>query len=120
MTKKGSQNDVLSIEDIFAAPDLAEEVMEIPEWGGAIKIKALTKGQQQDARTRSMVAGEINADKLEMYIFIYGVAEPQFTEEHFGKLRAKSYGVIDRVLRRIMQLSGMDVWAEQRAERSFR
>ncbi len=113
-------NGYLTIEDIMKAPDTVTEEMDVPEWGGKIVIKSLTKGQQQDARHKARRGGEIDTDLLEMYMLIAGVAEPQFTEEHFGMLRQRSFGVIENVLRQIMRISKMDQESIRQAQNSFR
>ena len=40
---------ILTVDEILAADDLKEEVVPCPEWGGAVKVKGLTKAQIQKA-----------------------------------------------------------------------
>jgi hypothetical protein len=46
---------ILSVEDILTAPDIAEKVVEVPEWGGAVKIRSFTKARQIALRNEAMV-----------------------------------------------------------------
>jgi|TARA_Y100000310_G_scaffold320215_1_gene376411 hypothetical protein len=116
---QASQNGYLTIEDIAKAPDTVTEELDVPEWGGRLVIRSLTKGQQQDARRKSMREGEISTDLLEMHVFITGVVEPAMTEEHFGMLRQKSFGVVEGITRKIMKVSGMDQASIAKAQASF-
>jgi hypothetical protein len=50
---------------------------------------------------------EIDNDALEAMLFIEGVVDPQFTMADYGKLQAKSMAAMTRVLREIMDASGL-------------
>ncbi|NOZ27960.1 MAG: hypothetical protein GXP39_07910 [Chloroflexi bacterium] len=110
---------ILSVEQVLEAPDLEERVIEVPEWGGAVRIRSFSKATQQELRKKATVKGEIDGDRLEMLMFIHGVVDPAFTEEHYELLRKKSAGAIDRVLRAILELSGLTREAVEEAKRSF-
>jgi hypothetical protein len=111
---------ILTVEAILAAKDLKEEVVEVPEWNGAVKVRAFSKKGQQEIREMATVDDEIQTDRLEMYMFLRGVIEPHMSDDQYELLRDKSAGVIDRILQRIMELSGMTLEAQKRAEKSFR
>lgn len=110
---------ILTAEQIFEIKDLIEETMEIPEWNGSIVVKSFSKKQQQEIREMSEVDGEIDAERLEMFMFIRGVVDPQFTDDQYELLREKNAGVMDRILTRLMQMSGMAPEQQQAAERKF-
>lgn len=112
-------NRILTLEQVLEAPDLEEREVEVPEWGGSVKIRSFSKAAQQDLRRKAMVKNELDTDRLEMLMFIHGVVEPQFTEEHYEALRQKSAGAIDRVLRAILELSGLTREAVDQAKRLF-
>lgn len=115
-----SQNGkLLSVEDILNAKDSNEVVVEVPEWGGSVKVRSITKGTQQKLRESSTdKKGEINASKLELLLFVYGLAEPQFTEGQIEQLKEKSSVAFDKVLQAIMEIGGFNV-TQTEAERSF-
>lgn len=115
-----AHDHVLSVEEILAAKDIQEKSLFIPEWGGSIKITGLTKSQQQAMRRRSMVDGGIDADLIEMHMFIEGVAHPKFTSDQYLALMEKSAGIIDEVLTAIARASNMDPEEMRRARRDFR
>ncbi len=97
----------LTVEDILSSVDVKEEEVEVPQWEGSVTIRPFTKEAQQRARKQARSDGEIDTDRLEMVLFIEGVVEPKFTEEHYEDLRQKSAVAIDLVLQRIMAASGI-------------
>ena len=111
---------ILTVEAIIAAKDLKEEVIEVPEWGGSVKVRSFSKKAQQEVRELATVNDDIDPERLEMFMFIHGVIDPQFTDDTFELLRDKNAGVIDRILQRVMQLSVMDQESLTRAQENFR
>ncbi len=110
---------LLSAEAILAVNDLIEETVEVPEWGGAVRVRAFTKALQQQMREDARIGGEVQNDRLEMLMFVYGVIEPQFTPEQCELLRRKNAGALDRVLDRILTISGLKAEAVEVAKRKF-
>jgi len=97
----------LTAEDILSSVDITPEIVDVPQWGGTVTIQPFTKEAQQRARKQAMNDGEIDTDRLEMVLFIEGVVEPKFTEEHYEALKGKSAAAIDLVLQKIMSASGI-------------
>lgn len=119
--------EFLTIEEILAAQDLQEETVDVPEWGGAVKVRSLTKAQQQHARQRSVSKDKVvDQEKLELSLIVAGMIEPRVTMEQARALCQKLAGVVDRILLRIIRLSDMNIDASvsaeavDEAERSFR
>lgn len=111
---------LLTAAEILAANDIVEEEVEVPEWGGAVRIRAFTKARQQELRRMATDprTGRIDNEKLEMQIFIHGVIEPEFAPVQQTELRLKSAGAMDRVLTRIMAISGLTSEAVDDAKKS--
>jgi len=99
----------LTVDQILEAQDLDEREMDVPEWGGKIKIRAITNGQRHKIRTKATRGGTIDEERMQLLLFIAGVVEPKFSEEHAGALRNKSSGVFDRVLTEIANVSHFNV-----------
>jgi hypothetical protein len=114
-----SASAILTVEAIIAAKDLKEEVIEVPEWGGSVKVRSFSKKGQQEVRELATINDEIDPERLEMFMFIHGVVDPPFTNDTYELLRDKNAGVIDRVLQRIMSISGMDQEALAKAQEKF-
>lgn len=110
----------LTLEEILAAPDLAEKTVEVPEWGGTVVVRGFSKAVQQTLRREAMGEdGTLDADKVEMLMFCYGVVEPEIGSASYVALREKSAGAIDRVLKEILALSGLSEDALREAEAQF-
>jgi hypothetical protein len=111
---------VLSREQVLEAVDLTEETVDVPEWGGAVKVRGFSKGEQMEMRKEATVDTKIDTDRLEILMFVHGVSEPKFTADDMAALRQKAAGAVDRVLKRITILSGISEEAVAEAEKQFR
>lgn len=94
-------------EEILAAQDTRTDEVFVEEWDTHVKVQGLTKKQQLDIRTASMVDGEPDAEKSQTGMWLEGVVEPKFSEAQLPLLLQKNAGAVDRVLTRILELSGM-------------
>ena len=110
---------ILSVEDILSAEDLPTETVPTPEWGGAVLIRGFTKAREFAIRQEAMTADGMDEERFEMLLFINGVIDPQFTVDQLEVLKEKSGAVIDRVLTRIMDISGLSKEAQERAKARF-
>jgi hypothetical protein len=110
----------LTVEDILSSVDVEEQEVEVPQWKGTVTIRPFTKEAQQRARKQAMSDGEIDTDRLEMILFIEGVIEPKFTEDHYEALRQKNAAAIDLVLKEIMSASGITEDEAKKAGAFFR
>lgn len=109
----------LSAAEILNADDLNEEDVECPEWGGKVRVRALSKQRQQALRKASAPGGEFDAGLFEMALFVEGVITPVFDASQMDALRQKSAKPVDRVTKKVMQLSGMAEDAVDDAEATF-
>ena len=109
---------ILSREAILQAQDLAQEVVEVPEWGGAVIVRAMT-GTERDAYERRMVTvrGDkpgVNLDGLvnmrawvAATCIVNEAGERLFTEKDIRGLGQKSAAALDRIYAVAMRLSGL-------------
>ena len=108
MTEKKTQLPIGTVEAILAADDVPEELVPVPEWNCSVLVRGFTKRAQQRWRKEAAnEKGEIDTARLEMLMFVNGVAEPAFTEEHYEALLDKAAGAVDRVLKKVLELSGL-------------
>jgi len=113
-------SEFLTIDQILAANDLPTEVVEVPEWGGRVKVQGLSRasydaiakaaevtvpatGPGQQAGTKR------DDDKFSDLLFLACVVEPKFTDEHIPALRNKSLGALNRVYQAIGRVLQTDV-----------
>lgn len=115
---------ILSRDEIWAAQDIEERTVPVPQWGGAVRIRTLSQKQSGDLRRRAtrtnMVTrqAEIDNDLLEALLFTEGVVEPEFTMADYGRLQDKSMAAMSAILRAIMDASGLTDGAVKDATKS--
>jgi len=115
---------MLTADEIFAAKDIQEIDVEVPQWGGFVKIRTLSQKQSADLRKRAMrmnpvtKQNEMDNEALEALLFIEGVVEPKFTMVDYGKILDKSMAAVTIVLRAIMDASGFSSEAVDEATKS--
>jgi hypothetical protein len=115
----GGEGDLprLTLEAIVAADDLGEDTIDVPEWGGSLRVRAMTKQRQLEIREESASGNDRNL--AELLMFTACVIEPEMTSAAVSVLRGKSAAVFDRVMRRILELNGAEPGAREAAKRRF-
>lgn len=112
---------ILTADDLTKVVDRKEELYEVPEWGGALKLRSLSLSQRDEMMGKvtdnGRVDGKVDPVRIVRELVLYGVAEPPLTAEF---LADKSYEVIDRIATAVMALNGMDKAAGLTASATFR
>lgn len=111
---------IVSADEVIAAADLGEDFVDVPEWGGdgaQIKIRGLSVRAMNDANRNATVNGELDSEKVTTAVLVAGVSEPQFTPDQAGQLADKSFAVVNRVVKAIYALSGLDETPKEREGR---
>ncbi len=114
---------ILSMEDISAAFDLREQIVECPEWGGAVRIRAWSLEERDRVMAQASPTGKVDENradpiKLIHLCVVHGVVEPKgLTLE---MIRTKSWIVIDRIATAVMELNGLVKGATLSASMTFR
>lgn len=99
-----SDKKLLSAEDIFAANDTEIATVDVPEWGGAVRVRTMTAleadefgdTEKKDALVRLVEICAIDADGGRL-----------FQKEHLEKLRGKNWNVILRIHQAAAKLNGL-------------
>ncbi len=108
---------LLGRDDILAAQDLPAEDVEVPEWGGMVRVRGLS-GKDRDAYFTSMAVARggqiIGRDtrnvsaKLVAQCVVGETGEPLFTQHDIDLLGAKSAAALGRVFEVAARLSGLE------------
>ncbi|OSM43459.1 hypothetical protein [Nesterenkonia sp. PF2B19] len=116
---------LLSKSDILGADDLPTRDVEVPEWGGTVRVRGLT-GQGRDAFEMKMAASRKNLGavddvraSLAAKCIVGEDGERMFTDKEVVQLGRKSGAALDRVYGAIRELSGMDEGAAEEAVEDF-
>jgi hypothetical protein len=110
----------LTADQILAAEDIATDDIEVPEWGGTVRVKGLTVHDLNEANRLATVAGEVDAEKITCMVLVFGCVEPRFTPDQVGLIAQKSAAVVNRLGGAIFRLSGIGDTTPQALEARFR
>ena len=92
-----------SADVLVGADDSNIEVLEVPEWGCSIRIRSLTRGE-----ARLIGKDDMTPDQAEVYALKTACIEPVLNDEQAAALiNNKSFGATERVLNRILEVSGL-------------
>lgn len=102
---------LLSFEQIAAVEDVEEEIVPVPEWGGEVKVRGLTRREVKDiTRLSTKTKGRntsIDSSIFEKGIVFFGLVHPQIDENQYEVLLNKNAGGLQKVVDAIMRLSKM-------------
>lgn len=97
---------ILTKSAILAAEDFQYALVSCPEWGGEVRVRGLTAADQ------AYIAKLSNQDKKEaltLNVFIRGVVDDNgervFTNADVEDLKKRSYAVVERVAKKIIELT---------------
>ena len=105
---------------ILAADDLKTEDVDVPEWGGTVRVRAFS-GRERDAFEASLVRGDGKDRKVDLtnmrarlvaLTVVDESGQKVFTQDDVDLLGAKSDAALDRVFsvaQKLNGLSGADV-----------
>ena len=92
---------------ILSADDFKYATVSCPEWGGDIRVRGLTAAEQ--AKIARMV-NDKKTDDIAVVVTIMGCVnedgERIFDSGDKDLLKARSYAVLDRIAKKILELSG--------------
>lgn len=107
---------LLSREDIFRVVDVHTEVVDVPEWGGAVTVRGMT-GRERDRYEQSMLVadkkGTLKPDmtdaraRLVVACAVDEAGNAIFTKDDVLLLTMKSAAALDRVASVAQVLSGI-------------
>jgi len=105
------EQKMLTAGDILSARDFVERVVEVPEWGGAVKVRSLTLAARYAISEMSTV-GEGKSRKIDQARFavgslLYGLAEPRLKPEEADQMVDKSPEVVERIVSAVWEVSGL-------------
>jgi len=100
---------MLTREQILAADDLRHIEVDVPEWGGSVRIRTMTARERQ--KYQGMVAdakGKMPGNFVEQYVSVCAVDaenKPLFTSDDLAKLGDKSAVALTRVFEAAIELN---------------
>ena len=99
---------ITNCEEILSKDDFTFEEMEVPEWGGTIRVRSLSG----DERTKitQMAQQRKDGDGMFEQVIIFAVVDENgkhvFRADHLKALKEKSASVSQRIGQKVLELSG--------------
>ena len=93
--------------DQFFAAAIPTEVVEVPELGGDVEIRALTVAQQDAIASSVKRRKDGQEADAACKTLIEGMVDPKLTAADYEALKDRSAGAVARIVGRIVRLSGM-------------
>jgi len=115
VTESDASEDFLGRDAILDADDRKYEAVDCPEWGGKVRVRALT-GTQRDAYEESLISSNGNSRKVNLAnarakMLVLAVVDAGgrqlFTSEDVRALGRKNAAPIERIFDVARRLSGM-------------
>lgn len=116
MAGKPTALKLLTRDEIFAAVDVQEEIVAVPEWGGPVRIVGLT-GSERDQYEAWIISGKgknrdvnLRQSRAKLVMMTAKDAEGKrlFDEADLIRLGARSALALQRVFDAAAKLSGLD------------
>lgn len=111
----------LTFDQIHAAKDITEKVVDISEWDGSVLVRSISK-RQMDAILKASVdpkTGESDSATLEKMVICTGLVEPSLTAEQYDELKDKTASAWMKIYKAISDSSNMRDIARQVEEERF-
>src|ERR687888_295975 len=110
MSRQDTTASILTLDQIAAAQDRPEIVVDVPEWGGSVKIRGLTYDQIAVAREQAWdkIRKETNEDVLNAWCLALGLVAPGITFAVAKQwIMEKSFGPVNTILNEVLTASGL-------------
>lgn len=101
----GAERSMLTAAQLLAAHDLPEKVIEVPEWGGSVRLKAISAAQLADVRRRSTVDGELDGLKMDLHWLAEALIEPRLDGDEIETLIGKNHMLLQRFVAEAVSLN---------------
>ncbi|WP_284459685.1 hypothetical protein [Cupriavidus campinensis] len=112
---------ILSKAAILGAADLKTEDVEVPEWGGSVRV-AVMSGLARDNWISRQGDGKVPYSVFTARVLVSTVVDedgqPVFDEADIETLRGKNQAAMDRVLAVALRLNGLAASAVEEAEKN--
>jgi hypothetical protein len=112
---------LLSRDSILKAQDVATKDVQVPEWGGAIRVRSMTVAERNEFARRSAAEGANAVGVSAWLVSVLAVDESGarlFTPEDVQALEARNFKAVDTVVNAILEVNAMGVAAVEAAAKN--
>lgn len=109
---------LLGKQSVLSAEDFQYAIVSCPEWGGEVRVRGLTAAEQSFAAKRYNDGKSEDFDVLLCIMAcVDEMGQPIFDSGDKEQLRKKSFTVLDRIAKKIIELTGDNSGEEIEAAR---
>lgn len=110
-----AKTTLLSRDAILGASDIQSEIVDVPEWGGQVRVQGMS-GTDRDAFEASLIKGKgkntsVNYNNLRAKLLVRSIVDDAgeriFGEHDIAALGAKSSAALNRVYNVAQRLNGL-------------
>lgn len=119
------EEKILTAAEIQAADDLKPVKVPCPEWGGMVLVRPLSNWEQEEWEEEVALAKEDGRFMPQQYrarlclkCLVTPSGAPLFGADKLKMLSQKSAGPLTRILKKILEITGMSEGALERAEKN--
>ena len=99
---------LLTKADILGVSDLPTEIVDVPQWGGKVKVRGMNAGERDKFEDQIRRQGMSNLRALLASLTIIDESGKRlFTDAEITKLAEKSAGALDVIVEVASRLSGL-------------
>jgi hypothetical protein len=84
------------------------ETLHVAELGGDVAIRAITLREREDILSGSKAGMKQDSSAFVALTLVTGMVEPKLTPQHVAEIKEKVSGVVDKIAKRIWELSGVE------------
>lgn len=110
----------LTLDAIREADDLRHTDVDIPEWGGPVRVRGLRLEEARDIQKAAMQGDEVDTTKVLLLTVQRGLEAPRIDEADMYLLAQKHAGVVMRLAELVNELTGGSAEDVSRAVAAFR
>lgn len=104
--------EFLTLKEIVAADDLDHEVVDVPEWGGKVKVGAMTAGDRDRYevaiyQSRQKGGEDAALENVRSRLVAACLLEPKLDKKDVAKLAKKNARVVNRLFDICRKLNGI-------------
>jgi hypothetical protein len=112
---------LLSKNDIIQAEDVVFEYVDVPEWGGKVKLYAMSLSEHIGFEKLKATDGSINGEQI-VFVLSNGIRDEDgnklFTKEDAKALLKKNTSVVSRLFMRCAELSKVSTPDSEKMEKN--
>lgn len=110
----------LTLDAIREADDLRHTDVDVPEWGGPIRVRGLRLEEARDIQKAAMQGDEVDTTKVLLLTVQKGLEQPHIDQADMYVFAQKHAGVVMRIAELVNELTGGSADDVARAVAAFR